>query len=253
MILYKKAGLRVAELWYDEELDGARVDIIRHMQRTAPTPQDRCWEFHTILIDLSLDPELLFARMKKDTRNEIRRATAKDNLTYQLWTEVDSDLLAQFRLAYDQFARQRGLRTRMSGRLQRLSEIGALSLSQVRNEAGVPLVWHAYYRAKDRVRLLDSVSLVRDMGGTSQRSLLGRANRCHHWQDILAFRAKTIGIYDFGGWYGGGTDQKKLSINKFKEEFGGEIVLNYNCQSGLTLAGKVAIWLYARIKRGHSS
>jgi hypothetical protein len=252
VLLYKKAGLRIAELWFDEEPNGVRVDVIRHFQRTAPIAEGRSTRFYTILIDLSHEPDLLLAKMKRDTRYEIRRAMSKDNLTYQLWTEVSPELLGQFRLAYDQFARYKGLPRRMSVRLERLAEMGGLGLSQVGNEKGAPLVWHTYYRAKDRVRLLHSISLVHN-DDSSQRSLFGRANRYHHWEDILAFRAQGIGIYDLGGWYGGGSDQKKLSINRFKEEFGGEIVLNYNCQSGLTLAGKAAIWLYERIRPQHPS
>lgn len=252
MILYRKAGLRIAELWFDEEPNGARVDIIRHFQRSAPIAEGRSARFYTILIDLSHEPDLLLAKMKRDTRYDIRRATSKDNLTYQLWTEVSLDLLGQFRLAYDQFAKHTRLHRRIGLRLERLAEVGGLGLSQVRNEQGAPLVWHTYYRAKDRIRLLHSVSLV-DNDDSSQRSLLGRANRYHHWQDILAFRAQGIEVYDLGGWYGGGSDQKKLSINRFKEEFGGEIVLNYNCQSGITLMGKAAIWLYVRIRPEHSS
>ena len=252
MIQYYKATLRIAELWFDEESDGVRADIIRHMQCSIPIEQARCWNFHTILIDLNRDADLLLERIKKDTRYEIRRAMNKDILKYQLWTAVGPGLLDQFRLTYDQFAMQKGLPRKISARLTKLASVGRLALSQVRNEQGVPLVWHTYYMAKNRVRLLHSVSLDHD-GDSSQRSLLGRANRYHHWEDILAFKAKAIGAYDFGGWYGGGKDQKKLSINKFKEEFGGEVVLNYNCQSGITLAGKVAVWLYARIKPEHSS
>jgi hypothetical protein len=245
VILYKKAGLRIAELWFDEQPNGACVDVLRHRQRSAPTAEGTSTPFHTILIDLKHDPDLLLARVKRDTRYEIRRARSRDNLTYQLCTTVGPELLDQFKSAYIQFARQKGLSVRISVRLERLAEIGELSLSLVRTQDGLPLVWHAYYRANDRVRLLHSVSLVGDCD-SSRRTLLGRANRYHHWEDLLAFRSQGVGIYDLGGWYGGRSDEKKLSINKFKEEFGGEIVLNYNCQHGLTLAGRTAVWLYAR-------
>jgi hypothetical protein len=250
--LYRKAGLRIAELWFDEELNGIRVDIIRHIQRAAPIAEGRSARIYTILIDLNQEPDLLLAKMKRDTRYEIRRAMSKDNLTYQLWTEVTSELLGQFKLAHDQFAKQERLPRRTSIRLERLAQVGGLVLSQVRNKEGVPLVWHAYYKVNDRVRLLYSISLFHD-DDSSQRSLFGRANRYHHWEDILAFRVQGIRVYDLGGWYGGGADKKKLSINRFKEEFGGEIVLNYNCQSGLTFAGKAAIWLYERMRPEHPS
>jgi len=49
-----------------------------------------------------------------------------------------------------------------------------------------------------------------------------------HWFDIQYFKTYSFINYDFGGWYSGSTDIKKLRINKFKEEFGGEIKEFFN-------------------------
>ena len=52
-----------------------------------------------------------------------------------------------------------------------------------------------------------------------------------------------ISTYDFGGWYDGTTDQERLSINKFKEQFGGQVVKNYICEQALTLKGALFLRL----------
>ena len=248
MIIYRKALLRIAETWFDEEAHGARVDIVRRLQHPTPIAEAKCTPFHTILMDLKDDPDLLFAKMKRETRYEIRRAGEKDGLTHEVWITADCGCLAQFLSFYDECVILNGLPKIKGVRLQKLAEAGSLSLSLVRGEAVVPFVWHAYYCAGRRVRLLHSASFGRDLDGSS-KSLLGRANRYHHWKDVLTFRAQGIQIYDFGGWYDGHSDPKRLSINKFKEGFGGQIVLNYNCVQGLTRIGKAAIWLYTRMLR----
>lgn len=255
MILYRKAGLRIAELWFDEKVNGVQADILRRFEHPTPVAEGKCTPSHTILIDLNHDPDLLLASMKRETRYEIRRSADKDGVRYEMWIAADSDWLAQFLSFYDECVTPEGLpkmRNVRLVRLQKLAEAGALSLSLVRGETGVPLVWHAYYRTKERVRLLHSASLRRGLN-SPQQNLLGRANRYHHWQDVLTFKAQGIGVYDLGGWYEGDSNPKRLSVNKFKEGFGGQVVLNYNCLQGLTKLGKAAIWLYEWIRPQHSS
>jgi lipid II:glycine glycyltransferase (peptidoglycan interpeptide bridge formation enzyme) len=55
----------------------------------------------------------------------------------------------------------------------------------------------------------------------------------------MRFQSEGEEIYDFGGWYAGKRDQKRLGINRFKEEFGGKIIRNFICESGVTLKGKI--------------
>ena len=61
---------------------------------------------------------------------------------------------------------------------------------------------------------------------------------------MVRFKSAGISTYDFGGWYEGTTDHERLRINKFKEQFGGEIVKNYICEQALTLKGA----LFLRIR-----
>ncbi len=45
-------------------------------------------------------------------------------------------------------------------------------------------------------------------------------------------------VYDFGGWYAGSTDVEKLMINRFKEEFGGQKVLEFTVTENRSLLAK---------------
>jgi len=246
MIIYRKAALRIAELWFDEEDHQSGFDIIRYFQRTAPMSKGAWTRFCTLVIELSPTPEVLLSNMKKDTRHEIRRADGRDNLVYHLWTSVDQMCLARFISFYDQYAATKATLLGRHQRVRELAKTDALALSEVRDEGGT-LGWHAYYCTRERVRLLHS-AFLRDALNSSRRSMLGRANRLLHWKDILAFRQLGVRSYDLGGWYEGKADQKKLSINRFKEEFGGQTVIGYNGQLGVTFAGKMALWCYARVR-----
>ena len=72
---------------------------------------------------------------------------------------------------------------------------------------------------------------------------IGRANRLHHWLDVLRFRDEGFAIYDFGGWYAGRENEELLRINCFKESFGGKVVFHYKCDQGLSWKGSLALWL----------
>ena len=66
---------------------------------------------------------------------------------------------------------------------------------------------------------------------------------------MLRFRDEGFSIYDLGGWYQGKDSQDQLRINCFKERFGGELVLQYNCDEPITRKGEFALWMRAAAQR----
>ncbi len=77
----------------------------------------------------------------------------------------------------------------------------------------------------------------------AENQMLGRANRYHRWQDILKFKSLGVLTYDLGGLYTNPTSQHLLNINKFKDEFGGERVRQFNWRYGITIKGKLFLLL----------
>jgi hypothetical protein len=229
MILFRERWLRHGEVWFDEDPANVKVDIISYVQKSHPISGTQCGTFYTILNDLSQTPEELLTRMPKNTQYKIRRVADRDRVIYEFWKANSSDVLVRFCEFLDRFACLKGLSRTNMPRLRALSDDGTLDISRVGDKEGNDLVWHAHYRDRARVRLLHSASLFREVKNSAFRNLIGRANRYHHWQDMLRFKQEGILVYDFGGWYEGNTDQEKLQINRFKEEFGGKVVRNYNC------------------------
>ena len=251
MIAYRKGPLRVIETWFDEPAQAVGADILRCIQRSQPTAAGIATQFYTLLIDLSDEPEKLLAKMNKETRYEIRRAEEKDRIQCQMWRATTHSSLNDFRSFYDRFAAERALAPANHEKLQKFADRSELVLSIAQVEDGRSLVWHSYYRAEQRLRLLHSATYSQSDNSIS-RALLGRANRYLHWRDILQFHADGARFYDFGGWYEG-TDPKRSAINRFKQGFGGEVALNYNCLCGLTLIGSATVWMHSKLSSNRSS
>ena len=62
---------------------------------------------------------------------------------------------------------------------------------------------------------------------------------------MLTFKSEKIRMYDFGGWYAGSEDEKRLGINRFKEGFGGKIAYGYDCVEPVSLKGRIYLMLRA--------
>ncbi|MDZ8079915.1 MAG: hypothetical protein RMX35_12550 [Nostoc sp. DcaGUA01] len=249
LIVTKKFIFSVGEVWFDENPQELRnVDVVHYRQSIHPIKGGQSDEFYTRVIDLTKSHDELWGSISSNDKYKIRRAEQKDEVIYEYWEQTDSDILNEFCKFYDLFASQKGLTKINKIQLKNRVDAGVIDISRVKLKDGESLVWHVYYRTKNRARLLHSASLKKN-NDTSYQSILGRANRYHHWQDIVRFKNLGISTYDFGGWYRGSTDQEKLGINQFKEKFGGEVVKNFNCVYGITLKGK----LYLRLLKIYMS
>lgn len=244
VISYRRRFIRIAECWNGEEPNFAGVDIERRFQQPYPLAGMFCRDFYTILIDLHNDSETLLARMKRDTRYEIRRAQ-REGFVYDFQQGSDETAFKEFCDYYAEFALQQRQPTLRRSWLSLLANSGTLTLTRIAGPSGETLVWHGYHCSRERATLLYSASLFRNCNDSAQRNAIGRANRYQHWLDILTFKEQGLSIYDLGGWYEGVEDQKRLTINKFKEEFGGTVVHNYICERASTLKGA----LFLRVRK----
>lgn len=240
----------MAEVWFDEPQPEEGIDVVFFSQRSQPDANVICREKYTLVSDLTQTPEALFASINKDTRNEIRRARNKDGVGCESALAGDSQTMTAFCDFYDRFANQKGLARLVRSRMQLYAASGMLDLSLVKDKAGEVIVWHAHLVGSGRARLLYSASLFRDSEDSQRRNLIGRANRCLLWEDMIRFQSLELAVYDFGGLYAGSCDKARLSINRFKEEFGGRKLCEFNYELPLTYKGRVALWIYRRLGKG---
>lgn len=237
MISWRRRGVRFGEVWFDEPAPDRGVDVLWLRQRPAPERGSLLEEKHSLEIDLTQPQDDIFGRFKKDTRGEIRRAE-RDGVVYEAFDAAsDPQAFRAFLDGYDLFARQRDLPPLDREYVAACRDAGVLDLSRALDQEGQTLVWHSHLQVAGRARLLHSASQLAGDADAQRRALAGRANRLAHWRDMQRFAERGLSRYDFGGWYSGETDQRLLQINRFKEEFGGVHVVQYNIRRALTPVG----------------
>ncbi|MGD9804034.1 MAG: DUF2334 domain-containing protein [Hyphomicrobiaceae bacterium] len=196
---------------------------------------------HTLLFDLSLSEDQLLSQMKSLTRRGIRQAIEQSNVKFNAYSPQDlshrSDVLLQFMDFYDVFAKSKGLTLLRREDLLAQCRAGLIWLTNARIDGEI-LVWHCHVATHGRARFRYGGSHFRQKD-PELRKLIGRANRWLHWQDMRMFRDMSYKIYDMGGWYAGTDDTARLSINQFKESFGGTKARLQSVAIPLSLRGRL--------------
>jgi hypothetical protein len=211
-----KCGLRFYDVIFSEDpLACADQYTFAHFSQ-AHKPFEGFRRSATRIINLSADEGTLFSSLSSNTRYKIRRASDGDINT--------------FCEHFNPFARLKGLPLGNLDKLKSLRSASALILTQALDQTGETIVSHAYIADQgiERFRLLYSASLFRATSDTEERNRIGRANRLLHWQTIRAARAASYRHYDLGGFPLNDSDPEKNAIAKFKSEFGGETITEYN-------------------------
>lgn len=250
-IFYKKGLLRVAETWFQDAPARTVADIVRCVQIPTPLEGVSCDEFSTLVVDLTADNEAILAAMDSSTRYKIRRAQTKDELRYEHRPIRRFEDMREFLTAYEVHVVSRSDALSINRtKIVHLAESGQLDLSITLDKEGIALTRHVHILGVGTARLLYSVSEASRSVDTERRNLCGRGNRLHHWLDMQRFKSAGADRYDFGGFYAGATDAKKLKINEFKRGFGGQLTVTYNCVYPLTLKGRMALAAWRLLRLG---
>ncbi len=152
LIVTKKFIFSVGEVWFDENREALNnVDVVHYRQLLHPIKGGQCDEFYTRLIDLTKNQDELWETISSNDRYKIRRAEQKDQVIYEYWEKIDSDILNEFSDFYDSFADQKGLTKINRIQLQNRADAGVIDISRVKLKDGESLVWHVYYRTQNRV------------------------------------------------------------------------------------------------------
>lgn len=246
MISYTSKGIRYCEVWFDEPI-GHGPDVVIGRQRTDCPSRVERRPFDTLVVDLNPVPDEILKGFSSGTRYEVRRAEKSDELSVDMYFQPLNEVDA-FCKFYDLFASTKGLPRARPEHLRRYIESSNLVLSKVIH-ADQAIVWHAYYCASGRARLLHSASTFRSEAGAN-RNLIGRANRYLHWRDILRFKEAGYRQYDLGGWTQPALcDAEKQRINEFKEGLGGAPLREFNYTYATSLKGRAMLRLRRFFRR----
>lgn len=251
IIIYRKFHLKICEIWFDEEVNFKEIkentDVIKYYQKSSPIPGAINEEFFTIVIDLDQPEDTIFKKFNYTTRYEIKYSTKNYGFNYTYFDTFNRKILDEFYRFYDIFAKRMNLSSIDKNKIEALMKENKLVITGLEYKGKI-VVYHVYLKDKScsRVRLLHSCRLIADDKETLK--MISMANRFLHYKDIVTFKRMNIKIYDFGGWYSGIEDKKKLNINKFKEGFGGVIVKMYNAELPISYRYKLLSSFYKTFK-----
>lgn len=204
-------------------------------------PGFKRYAFFTKLIDLS-DPNFMH-EFDNATLYDIRKSK-KDGIFCS-----ESKNIEEFVSFYNRFQESKKLAVRISQK--DILEYGDNLI--VRNAYlpdGALIVLHSYLvdRSLKRARLLSSASTLHDKETTPRlKSIIGRANRHLHYEDMIFFKSNGISIYDFGGYALGTSDCVLQGINYFKDRFGGVLSEESNYELYIIYLVKLVINFIANV------
>lgn len=228
-IVRRKCGIPINDVFFSTDPAGAcSPSIIQYfIQASQPAPGFR--PFKTQIIDLQEPPAQLFSNLSSNTRYKIRRAE-REGIVPSISHMPTREDIHEFAAFFDLFAAQKGLPASNVPKLLALQSSNALVLSAARDDTGTTLVAHAYVcdPQVERARLLYSASHFRGSTNPEERNRIGRANRLLHWYEMEGFRRLRYRFYDLGGIPIDQSDPEKNAIARFKSEFGGHHVVEYN-------------------------
>lgn len=248
-ISYRKKFLKVNQIWYPGNVtifellrQKRKGDIlfVHGMPVRETKGRFREWqEYHTCMNDLTVTEEHMLMGINKAVRYQFRRSE-KDNIEICFYAKEDirrsPKLLSEFADIYERMYQSKGSNIKFNmAAVKKYLETDAVIFSAVRHE-GELLVFHSYICDSKDTRLLHSASCFREE--SADQSMIGRANKRLHWEDMLYFKQKGLLWYDWGGI---SDFDNPNGIDEFKLKFGGEKITYYNVFAGNTLLGKLAV------------
>lgn len=188
----------------------------------------RVRDVYTKIIDLNLSQEEIISGVKKSCMRKINRF--EDRLV--CCRESD---LSFFLELYNNCAKQKGM-TFLDHRIFAYKDQIKMT-KVVHNDEILSLHMYLLDECRRRARLFKSMTLCVSDQPSSEKRFAGCANRTLLLNDILFFKNAGFAVYDFGG-YAFQTESTKLeNINKFKDEFGGGLIKEYDIISYPLLLG----------------
>ena len=228
-IVRTKLGFPINDVFFASNplAETSRSPIQFFIQAASPAPGFSL--FKTPIIDLTKAPGELFANLSSNTRYKIRRAE-REGVVPTIIAHPTAAELNDFCTFYDTFAAQKNRGASNRNKLQALTDNNALILATAQDQGGKTVAAHAYVGDTQisRARLLYSASHFRGADDTDTRNRIGRANRFLHWHEIEQFKQLGYDSYDLGGVPIDESDPEKNAIARFKSEFGGNHVIEYN-------------------------
>lgn len=203
---------------------------------------------YTLETNLNSSEEELLNKIKKNCKYEIRRSEREEvKSTVYYSDDITEDLIRCFEITYNRMFKTKGLGGYSFNYqlVKKASQEGQLLISTCVNAMGENEIFHAYLCDGKHCLLMYSASPLWNNDEKEKANEIGRMNKYLHWKDILYFKEKNYTKYEWGGI---ANPEEPNGIDRFKMEFGGEIVQYNNYIIPQSLLGVIYTWLVRRRK-----
>ena len=250
---YRWKGLNVLEIHYLdnvtkylEDSNLKNIDVIK-LYQVKENYKNKLDEFHTLHINLENSEDDIFKKFHSNSRNEIRKNLKDDNVIFYSKELLSESDISDFIKKLDIFMGQKEHSVDTNFQLYQLKDFKSnIILTEVKKDDTV-LASHLYLFDENRARYKSGISYRMDENIDSK--VVGRSNRGLHWFDIKLFKNKGLNIYDLGGIAHNTEDKAKININKFKERFTKNQVIEYQGNIGVSLKGKLALFIHKILQK----
>jgi lipid II:glycine glycyltransferase (peptidoglycan interpeptide bridge formation enzyme) len=229
-----------------EKYDTSNIDVIM-LYQARENYQNKLDDFTTLHFDLEQSEDEIFKNIRsKNTRNEIRKNIKDDNVNYSFKENLSDNDIESLMHDLDWFMKEKNKDTNISfAESQTRGFVENICVTYVKKD-GVTLASHLYMFDENRVRYTLGIS-YRHKG--IDPKIVGRSNRGLHWFDMKLFREKNLKIYDFGGIAIDTDNKDEKNIRRFKESFTKNSVSEYQGNVGVSLKGKLALFMHKLRKK----
>lgn len=236
-----KGIFKASQKWFANKVDGRDCLSITVYRQVAFDINTNILfinkPFYTLHSDLTLNEEEILKKYSSNYRNAVNRCE-RDGYLYN-----SKETIENFLPVYNNFAEQRGIASLTVKKLTDLNENLILTSSSI---GGVITAVHSYLVDYDLkiVRLLHSGT--RRFSEELDSNMVGRSNKFLHHKDMVRFSKDNFKIYDWGGYAFNTNDSGLQGINKFKKDFGGELIKQKDLYSPLSYFYNLILKLVGR-------
>ena len=203
---------------------------------------------YTLVTKLEQSEEELLSFIKKNCKYEIRRSERENSVEEIKYGEkIDDDIIIRFEKTYNKMFETKGLSGYAFNRelIEEARKTNTLVVSCCTNAEGDNELFHAYLCDGENCILIYSASPLWDDDEKEKAKQIGMMNKYLHWKDILFFKEKGYKVYEWGGI---SSPDEPNGIDRFKMEFGGEVVQFNNYIIPKTPLGYIYTYLVRRKK-----
>ncbi len=179
---------------------------------------------YSLRVDLSQNAEAIFSGMHGNRKYEIRRGKSRDPLEIEI-SKVDDDKMMHTYLEFQNSGKNAHV---VDGNLVRAAiKRGCFYIGICKTENKEILALHAWLTNWQQ-KIVIFFSGKTNYNSVAIKQYGSRPVSLLHYEAMLFFKRLGYMVYDFGGYYiseeENERNRKLLSISRFKESFGGEVV-----------------------------